>query len=112
MPYIKQEFRGVLDRHLDGVIEAICTLEPDESKRKGLVNYVATRIALNSLRPANDWGYTSISEAVAALRDASVEIERRLLAIYEDGAISRHGDLIEYQERISTDERGFIKWRG
>jgi hypothetical protein len=96
MPYIKQESRH-FDNEIRDVVEAIFDEEDDLDRRKGVVNYVITRIVLQSMHPCKEsWSYNTISNAVSVLRDAATEMERRLMAKREDHAILYNGDLPEY----------------
>lgn len=90
MPYIDDN-RDAVDGFISEIQEILCDTPRD--KRKGDVNYVLSRIALGAFMPE---GYHDISDAVNALKDAAVEIERRLMGPREDEAIEANGDLIEY----------------
>jgi hypothetical protein len=90
MPYIKQERRDQLDDHIDDLVAALKGLPDSDMQRKGDVNYTVCRI-INELFPANRYG--EISEGIAALKDAAVEIERRRMAPREDQAIEQNGDI-------------------
>lgn len=97
MPYIKQDRRGKLDAPIFQTVNTLRRLGSSFSGAiKGDVNYTITRIVLGAMQPDAGWNYQSLSDAVAALKDAATEIERRLLAPYEDGAKERNGDLPEY----------------
>lgn len=90
MPYIKDR-QAIVDALIGELQELLREVPRD--KRKGDVNYVLSRIALGAFMPE---GYHDISDAVNALKDAAVEIERRLMGPREDEAIEANGDLIEY----------------
>jgi hypothetical protein len=92
MPYIKKERRQLLDAEITRIVNRLL----DISAVKGDVNYTITRIVLGALKPDAGWSYQSLSDAVAALKDAATEVERRLLAPHEDGAKERNGDVPEY----------------
>ena len=96
MPYIPKEERYILDDTIDDAITFLKDNFPLGTKRKGATNYVITRVVLGSMRPDDKWSYNSISNAIAVLRDAATEMERRLMAKREDLAISQNGDLPEY----------------
>lgn len=72
--------------------------ESDVLKRPGPTNYVITRIVARALKPDDGWSYHSISRAIAVLRDAATEMERRLMAPYEDDKSAENGDIMEYME--------------
>jgi len=93
---------------------------------RGEANYCLCRILLEGMKPETGWSYHSLSDmvaagkmaitkvfdvqqleslgdadvfdAVAALDDATVEIERRLLSPYEDKAILKNGDMPCFNE--------------
>ena len=94
MPYIPGDRREVIDAGVSKAVAALRIL----GATQGDVNYAVTTIALEALKPADGWGYHSLSSAIAALKDAAAEIERRLLGPYEDTAIKRNGDLRCYDE--------------
>jgi hypothetical protein len=97
MPYIKQDRRSRISPLIFQVVDTLRRMGPERGGAlKGDVNYTITRIVLGAMQPDAGWSYQSLSDAVAALRDAATEIERRLLAPYEDGAKERNGDVPEY----------------
>lgn len=110
MPYIQQEDRNVtvdlptcfseddvlsLTEVIVGLQELIQTA--DESKRKGLANYIVTRIVAGGMRPSDGWNYSSLSDARGVFTDAGSEFERRLIATYEEQCINKNSDLPEYR---------------
>jgi len=98
MPYIKQEDRIGLNTVIDDAIVALQDVAPDVLKRPGPTNYMITRIVAGSLKPKEGWSYHSISRAIAVLRDAATEMERRLMGPREDVVIKDNGDVPEYCE--------------
>ena len=99
MPYIKDRDRA----HLACAIEmnwvariSNAIQSVPSGKIKGALNYVLCRITLATMKPKSGWSYTSLSDAVSVLRDAADEIERRMMAPYEDEAIRKNGDLPEF----------------
>jgi len=96
MPYIKQESRARINSYLHELTDQIQMMEPDDLKRPGIVNYVITRIVATVLKPSEEWSYHSLSRAIAVLRDAATEMERRLMAKCEDQAIQSNRDLEDY----------------
>jgi hypothetical protein len=96
MPYVTSGERRWVDSSLCEVAQAIRATAVLPA-RKGLVNYVISRIVLRSMEPQDGWSYHSISNAVSVLRDAATEMERRLMAKREDEAIKQNGDLPEYE---------------
>lgn len=93
MPYVSKEDREDIS---DAAIFRLATeiKEVSSGKKKGALNYVVTRIALQVFGRG---GYTDVSDAIAALQDAADEIKRRVLGPLEDKAIQKNGDLPEYE---------------
>jgi hypothetical protein len=93
MPYIRRNDRAAYDRLIDELAAEIARHEP--AQRKGHANYVITQI----LRKA--WGvhvpggesYSSWADVIGTLECAKLELYRRFVGPYEDGAIKRNGDL-------------------
>jgi hypothetical protein len=100
MPYIKRNDREIVDGTIDRTIAALVFGFPDIFNRPGPVNYVITRIVASSLKPPTGWSYHSISRAIAVLRDAATEMERRLMAHREKEAINENGDIEEYEGKF------------
>lgn len=106
MPYIKREDRkkltdGFYDTHgssytLDEVINYLIGHIQQQDKKKGLCNYIISRIVAGGMKP-DEWSYTSLSEARAVFTDAGEEFVRRMIVPYEDGAKEKNGDLTEYE---------------
>jgi len=94
MPYIEHENRAAVNFFIDGLIK--CLREMDCCK--GDLNYVITRIVLESRKPVAGWSYHPLSDCVSVLRDAADEIARRLLGPYEDTAIRKNGDMACFDE--------------
>lgn len=98
MPYIKQEDRDWLDMSINTVIARLHTVSLDVLTRPGPTNYAITRIVAGALKPEGGWSYHSISRAIAVLRDAATEMERRLMGPREDVVIKENGDVPEYEK--------------
>lgn len=84
MPYVKKEDRDTLDQGIP-------------ARTKGELNYKVTQEAIRFIDMRHNAfgekvGYGLISEAIAALRDAADEMQRRLLAPYEERMIAKNGD--------------------
>ena len=104
MPYIKLLQRAALDVIVDGLVKRLRDVLHNGSPAKGAVNYVITRIVLETL---NQDSYHSLSDCVSVLRDSADEIQRRLLGPYEDAAIERNGDMPCFKKpyaRPTTDK--------
>jgi len=95
VPYIKREKRSALDPIIDGLTKRLRSIYA----KKGDVNYCITRVVLEVL---NHNSYSSLSDCVGVLRDAASEIERRLMAPYEDSCIQKNGDLQCLQSLYNT----------
>jgi hypothetical protein len=104
MPYIDKNLRRRVETAagwLEGdVVETLCeTIRalPDD-KRDGAVNYVISTIVARSMKPKDGWRYNSLLRAYGTFCAAAAEFYRRLVAPYEDKAISKNGDIPEYAE--------------
>lgn len=97
MPYIKKTMRALLNCYIETLKNHIIHEEPIIFNRPGVVNYAITRLVAGSLKPVDGWSYHSLSRAIAVLRDAATEMERRLMAKREDKAIQDNGDIQEYE---------------
>jgi hypothetical protein len=79
-PYIKKERREVLDVH------------PDQAETTGELTYLLCR-EVNAYIEHKGKSFQNISECIAALESAKIELSRRVLAKYEDGKLLDHGDV-------------------
>lgn len=82
MPYIPEEARGAID----GGAPPLSVGELTYVVYKAAVDY-----AHQSIRQTN---YATWAECIAALECARLELYRRHVAPYEDGAIERNGDVL------------------
>ena len=98
MPYILPGYRESLDPLVDGIVAKLCESHGNVAFRAGFVNYTVTRIVLGAMKPCDGWNYTSLSHALAVLRDAAHEIERRMMDQHEKWAMDRNGDVKEFAE--------------
>ncbi len=78
MPYITQEDR--------------LALVSSPARTAGELNFLITELILDYYKE-NGGRYQQINDVVGALEGAKLEFYRRLAAPYEDGAISRNGDV-------------------
>lgn len=94
MPYIKQEFRDVLDPAIEHLANALRELECDypETVVEGNVNYAVTRLIDNLY---SNGGYKAINDAVGVLECVKQEFYRRVAAKYEDFKKEMNGDVYE-----------------
>jgi hypothetical protein len=97
MPYIKQEDRDYIDPHIESLVDRMQSMFSDVGSLPGPTNYAITRIVAGVLKPHSGWSYHSLSRAIAVFHDAATEMERRLMAEYEDRKIIENGDLEEYK---------------
>ena len=105
MPYINKEDRTWIPDHAIDLLSRKIRDVPS-GKRKGALNYVVSRLALQVFGTT---GYGEISEAIAALNDAAAEIRRRVLDPYEDQAIAKSGDLPELETSRSQKSDGKVR---
>ncbi len=93
MPYIPQDDRPTYDALIDKLTDLLSS-QPLE-KRKGHANYVVTQIVRKAwgVDDAANESYSNYADVVGTLECAKLELYRRWVAAYEDGAIDRHGDL-------------------
>ena len=96
MPYIHGTLRQDADFYIENLVHVI-ERNCDET-RYGMVNYAVTRITLGALKPEDGWSYAALSHAIAVLRDAAHEMERRLMDPHEDAAMQRNRDIPEYRK--------------
>jgi len=82
MPYIKQERREDCNKVV-GEMNCI------DVKADGDLNYILYKYCKNSIEPS----YNNYKNYCAELRQCATEIERRLLAPYEDSKIEENGDV-------------------
>jgi len=82
IPYIKQEGRAVMDM----VVKAMCYADVQAD---GDLNYILFKFCKTNILP----GYNNYKNFIGELRQCAVEIERRLLAPYEDLKILENGDV-------------------
>jgi hypothetical protein len=82
MPYVKMERRDALNKVVVAMSEA-------GVKADGDLNYILYRFCKYHVTPS----YNNFKNFCGELQQAATEIERRLLAPYEDSKISEHGDV-------------------
>jgi len=88
MPYIKREHRGVLDKDVEELIEALKKIKDNDLD--GCFNYTITKIA-NSLYGGG--GYAVYARLMGTLDCVGREFYRRVIAPYEDMKIRENGDV-------------------
>ena len=82
MPYIKQERRQPMDN-----IIGLMTLE--KVKANGDLNYILFKFCKYQVEPS----YNNYKNFCGELRQCATEIERKILAPYEDQKILENGDV-------------------
>ena len=82
MPYVKQERRT----ELDFVVEAMARADV---KADGDLNYILFKYCKYFVKPS----YNNFKNFCGEIHQAATEIERRLLALYEDTKIEENGDV-------------------
>ena len=82
MPYIKKERRAELQEILTAMKAAgVCA--------DGDLNYILYKYCKEEVQPS----YNNFKNYCGELRQCATEIERRLMAPYEDSAMERNGDV-------------------
>ena len=82
MPYIKHTRRAKIDHIIQEFVRA-------DIQADGDLNYILYSFCNNHVRP----GYNNYKNFCAELRQCATEIERRILARYEDEMIKQNGDI-------------------
>ena len=93
MPYIPRDDRPAYDPLIDALAARLAAVPAD--RRKGHANYVITRLLRGAWgvdRPAGE-SYANHADVIGTLECAKLEIYRRWVGPYEDGAIERNGDV-------------------
>jgi hypothetical protein len=98
MPYIKKEQRGKYNIYLRSITNIINR----QGKKQGHLNYIITKIILETIPPKCYDDFHNIS---VLLHKIEHEIERRLQDPYEDLKVDENGDLKEFKEGWK-DDRG------
>ena len=89
MTYIKRQRRAAIDPIIDGLIKRLREIGPLRDD----LEYVVTRLVIESLRPPNGWDHHSLNDCTSVLYEAADEIHRRLRGVYEDEQIATNGDM-------------------
>ncbi len=82
MPYIKKEKRPEMDEIVD-------LMKSKGVKADGDLNYILFKLCKDSVKPS----YNNYKNFIGELRQCAAEIERRILAPYEDEKIKENGDV-------------------
>lgn len=89
MPYIT---KGLRTHELDIAIIALANEISDENMNPGLVNYAISTL-LGRLLYSQDLSYRNINLLIGVLECVKLELYRRIAIPYEDGMITRNGDV-------------------
>lgn len=82
MPYIKQVKRPEMDDIID-------IMKKTGIRADGDLNYILFKFCRDNVRPS----YNNYKNYCGELRQCATEIERRMLAKYEDEKIKENGDI-------------------
>ena len=82
MPYIKQDRREEMDIVVD-------LMEAKHIVADGDLNYILYKYCKNHIKPS----YNNLKNYCGELRQCATEIERRILAEYENSKIQENGDV-------------------
>ncbi len=98
MPYIKQEIREEVDNSISDIVDFVrqWKIEHPSSSQDGILNYIITRIVVESMLPLN---YSSGSDMIKTFECAKLEVYRRLIAPYECEKADQNGDLIIFNDK-------------
>ena len=108
MPYIKSNMRAIVDYEIEQLIEAAHKANDNQEGLdhnppiEGIANYVVTRI-ISGIFNDGGWRYHSLAHAVGCLESVKAELQRRVIAEYEQKAIEKIGDIPEYQSPFDRD---------
>ena len=93
MPYIAPDDRPPYEPMIEELARLLVSRPTD--KRKGHANFVITQILRKAwgVDDASGESYSNYADVIGTLECAKLEIYRRWVASYEDGAIRKNGDL-------------------
>lgn len=96
MPYIKQEDRPQLDKHIDALaneIRIIAKKYDYDGAFAGLLNYSCTTLALKVIHPIRRYWVIALVSGV--FKNIGEEWYRRFTGPYEDEQIKANGDVYD-----------------
>jgi hypothetical protein len=100
MPYVKAEYRDVLDpaiRDLSQRIAEIARSLPEETAFAGLLNYACTSLAMQVVEARfGRIRYGTIATITGVFKNIADEFYRRVAAPYEEQQIAANGDVPLY----------------
>lgn len=93
MPYIPLSDRARYDDAISTLVTTLVAQPPE--KRKGHANYVITQIVRQAwgVHESGGESYSNYADVIGTLECAKMELYRRGVGPYEDGAIAKNGDL-------------------
>jgi len=100
MPYIKDKDKNEMNDSINDLRTWILT--------KGDLNYAICQLVGNLILDGKKISYTDISYWISGVHDAEVELNRRLLAPYEDIKKEENGDVPSFVgifERIKDESQ-------
>ncbi len=95
MPYLPSPIKQRLDPHIDRLAEeitAIAAEEPSEAAFAGSLNYVCTRLAVETMPERRYW---AIATVIGVLKNVADEFYRRVAVPYEEERRAEHGDVFD-----------------
>lgn len=95
MPYVNQDSRNTVDKHINAIVAEI--RKHDTDAVDGVTNYCVSKIVTLAMRPHDGWNYSFLNKAYGTFLSAGAEFLRRLVVPYEQKK-SQALDLPCYQE--------------
>lgn len=95
MPYIDDDVRQKFITDIE-TLAARIRIHSDEDTMEGNLNFAITTLLCSTFSPAGEWRYKYINRAVGVLCCVLQEFYRRLAGPYEDKAILKNGDILDY----------------
>jgi hypothetical protein len=94
MPYIPKSSRDILEEPLTNLIEAVAWSIPliEDDAKAGTLNYLLCRLIMG-MYPKELNRYRQWNEIVGVLESAKAEIQRRMIADYEDRKNQENGEV-------------------
>ena len=97
MPYIKKEYRKLIDPEIDALIaklnhEAWADEDFGNIQKTGVLNYIITKIALGIGFSSR---YGNMNDIIGAMECCKLELYRRFAIPYENKKILENGDVVD-----------------
>lgn len=101
MPYIKDNFREMLDSQIDALAEKVKSIsaETPNQTRDGLMNYAITRMLNNIYADAK---YHDMNELIGMLECCKLEFYRKTIGPYEDEKEAENGPVKKFNKDTDT----------